>query len=114
MDAYARYRTQDELVGRWPVLRVAEPRRVAYAARAKAASPSTNGPSPIEQAALRDTIRQLRLTLSVLTVAIGALRRQNADNDADVAEVLERFASDRLDIQIERLEALLAGVVRAS
>lgn len=56
---------------------------------------------------LQDAIGELRLTISVLAVAIGALRRQNADHDADVAEVLERYASDRLDMQLEKLQGLL-------
>lgn len=80
---------------------VAEPRAKAYIVPAKRIA--------LEPAPLRETIRELRLALSVLTVSVAALRRQNADNDADVAEVLERYASDRLDMQIEKLRALLGG-----
>jgi hypothetical protein len=68
--------------------RIAEPKRV-YRER--------------EEAPPEDCVRELRLVMSVLTVAIAALRRQNADCDAEIAEVLERFASDRLDVEIEKL-----------
>ncbi|HEU4531109.1 MAG TPA: hypothetical protein VFR59_07980 [Steroidobacteraceae bacterium] len=72
------------------LLRIAEPKR-AYQTR--------------DDAVPEGCVRELRLVMSVLTVAIAALRRQNADCDADIAEVLERFASDRLDVQIEKLIA---------
>jgi hypothetical protein len=72
------------------LLRIAEPKRV-YPKR--------------DEAVHEGCVRELRLVMSVLTVAIAALRRQNADCDADIAEVLERFASDRLDVQIEKLIA---------
>ncbi len=90
---------------------VAEPRPKAYIVPTKHLAPA-KGLTPakrvvLEPTPLRDTIRELRLALSVLTVAVAALRKQNADNDADVAEVLERYASDRLDMQIEKLRALL-------
>lgn len=68
--------------------RIAEPKR-GYGAR--------------EEAPHESCVRELRLVMSVLTVAIAALRRQNADCDADIADVLERYASDRLDIEIEKL-----------
>ncbi len=56
---------------------------------------------------LRTSIRQLRLTTSVVITAAGALRHQNADHDRDFANVLQRCASDRLDIEIEKMEALI-------
>jgi hypothetical protein len=71
-----------------PLLRIAEPKR-GYVAR--------------DEGANEDCVRELRLVMSVITVAIAALRRQNADCDAEIADVLERFASDRLDVEIEKL-----------
>ncbi len=85
---------------------VAEPRPKAYIVPAKRVETARIA---LDAAPLRETIRELRLALSVLTVSVAALRKQNADNDADVAEVLERYASDRLDMQIEKLSALLGG-----
>lgn len=61
---------------------------------------------------LRVSLRKLRLTMSVITTAVGALRHQNADSDEDVANVLQRCASDRLDIEIEKIAALLARLDR--
>lgn len=81
--------------------RVCEPRRVLF---------STPQRQIVDEAhdLLRVSLRHLRLTMSVITVAVGALRQQNADCDQDIAQVLERCASDRLDIEIEKIEALLA------
>lgn len=111
MDGAAWFRTQEGNSGAFAPLTVAEPRRATYATRAR---PTAHSATRAEADSLGDAIRQLRLALSVVTVAIAALRKQNADNDADVAEVLERYASDCLDMQIERLEALLVAVTRAS
>jgi hypothetical protein len=43
----------------------------------------------------------------VLAVAVSALRRQNADIDADIANLLQRSVGDTLGQQVEKLEALL-------
>ncbi len=103
MDDLAQFRTDDSLPVWARGYHISEPRKGAYLAKRPAAAPLVPGePS----APLQDSIRQLRLAQSVITVAIAALRRQNADNDADVALVLERYASDRLDIEIERLARL--------
>jgi len=38
-------------------------------------------------------------------VAIAALRRQNCELDEDIASLLQRCVSDRIDDQLEKLEA---------
>lgn len=103
---------------------IREPRRGAYSARrASTRAKSERGRDAHARARrrqmtdetyelLRVSLRKLRLTMSVITTAIGALRHQNADSDEDVANVLERCASDRLDIEIEKIQALLARLDR--
>jgi hypothetical protein len=58
---------------------------------------------------LLDIVRNLQLAIATVMVCVEALRRQNADLDADIALVLERDASDRLHEQIEKLRALVAA-----
>lgn len=104
MDDFAQYQPPESFSAWLCRYQIAEPRRAKYSARkSRLATP----PSPGEQ--LRDLIRQLRLAQSVITVAIAALRRQNADYDADVADVLERYVSDRLDMEVEKLERMRIG-----
>lgn len=109
MDGFARFQEQLSFTRAFPTCFVAEPKHATYSARTPAVLPR----SSIDAELLSDSISDLRLALSVITVAIAALRRQNADNDADVADVLERYASDRLDIQIEKLEKFTA-ILRTS
>lgn len=96
MDALACFRIS-RACAHSPGWQIAEPRQARYGATC----------SPGEQSILREAVGELQLAISVLAVATAALRRQNADHDADVAEVLERFASDRLDVQREKLQRLL-------
>lgn len=104
MDELARFHTLESFPAWLCRYQIAEPGRATYSAKKYRPAPP---PSPAEsRKPLQDSIRQLRLAQSVITVAIAALRRQNADNDADVADVLERYASDRLDIEIEKLEEM--------
>jgi hypothetical protein len=42
---------------------------------------------------------------SAVIVAIAALRRQNCELDEDIARLLQRCVCDRLDDQLEKLEA---------
>lgn len=79
MDGAAWFRTQEGNSGAFAPLTVAEPRRATYATRAR---PTAHSSTTAEADSLGDAIRQLRLALSVVTVAIAALRKQNADNDA--------------------------------
>ena len=55
---------------------------------------------------LEEVIRALRQLQSTLAVAVGALRHQNADIDADIANLLQRSVGNTLQEQIEKLEAL--------
>lgn len=48
--------------------------------------------------------------LSVVSVAVDALRHQNSDGDEDVALVLQRAAGDRLDIEIEKTSDLVGSL----
>ena len=63
---------------------------------------------------LEDLLRGLKLVLSVVSVAVDALRHQNADGDEDVALVLQRAAGDRLDIEIEKGAELLGSLGEGS
>lgn len=61
--------------------------------------------------ALRDAldthVRALHAAMSAVIVSVAALRRQNCDIDEDIASVLERSAADRLDVEMERVQALI-------
>ena len=63
--------------------------------------------APLEGVALH--LRHIR---SAIIVAIAALRRQNCELDEDIARLLQRCVCDRIDEQIEKLEATLPRVVR--
>jgi ABC-type transporter Mla subunit MlaD len=56
---------------------------------------------------LQEVVGNLRQIQSVLAVAVGALRQQNADIDADIANLLQRSVSDALQQQVEKLESVL-------
>ena len=56
---------------------------------------------------LREHLHRLKLLQNVLSVAVMALHRQNAECDYDIAAVLDHHASQPLDFEIENLEALL-------
>jgi hypothetical protein len=61
---------------------------------------------------LREHLEQLRLILPVISDAVIALRRQNADFDTDVAYDLTEQACEPLNYEIERIEFLLASPPR--
>lgn len=65
-------------------------------------------PSRPVRAELLEVIATLRQLQSTLTVAVSALRQQNADIDADIANLLQHSVSASLQEQVERLEALRA------
>jgi hypothetical protein len=50
---------------------------------------------------------------STVTVAVAALRQQASGLDEDIATVLVRGAADRLQDQIEKLEAASTAIIRA-
>jgi len=56
-------------------------------------------------------MRALELARSVVTVAVGALRAQNADCDRDIADVLTAHVDNRLDELLDDL-AIAGGVHR--
>jgi hypothetical protein len=66
--------------------------------------PAAINPMPRE---LREHLEQLRLMLPVISNAVIALRRQNADCDADVAYDLIEQACEPLGYEIQRIECLL-------
>jgi hypothetical protein len=68
-------------------------------------------PTLDEQAHIRlhDHVQRLRLILPVISVLTIALRKQKADLDDDIASV-HRHASDPLDVEIDKLEALLEAL----
>jgi len=70
-------------------------------------------PRSVSAARVRAHLAQLvdRLELARATVvsSAAALRHQNCELDADVANVLQRHVSETLGTEIERLEQLLAA-----
>lgn len=56
-------------------------------------------------------VRTLELARSVVTVAVGALRLQNADCDRDIADVLTAHVDNRLDELLDDL-ATARGISR--
>jgi DNA anti-recombination protein RmuC len=64
------------------------------------------------RAQLGEVALHLRQVQSAVVVAVAALKQQNCELDADIATVLQRSVADRIQDQIERLEALLRAVPR--
>jgi hypothetical protein len=62
---------------------------------------------------LEEAIRGLEQIHSTVTVAVAALRQQASGLDEDIASVLSRGAGDRIQDQIEKLEAARAAIIRA-
>jgi hypothetical protein len=60
---------------------------------------------------VREHLRKLRLILPVISVSVLALHRQNAELDHDIATVLDRYACEPLDFEIEHLESILGSLV---
>ena len=60
-------------------------------------------------ATLLDISLRLKVAMAVVAVCGIALKNQYADNDADVAVVLQRCVADELDRQIGRIDQLAAG-----
>src|SRR5262245_35430359 len=58
---------------------------------------------------LLEHIDRLRLILPVISVSVMALNRQDAESDTDIAYVLNEYACEPLDREIERIESLLAS-----
>ncbi|HZO22456.1 MAG TPA: hypothetical protein VFB37_08105 [Steroidobacteraceae bacterium] len=66
---------------------------------------------------VQEVVLHLRQIQSAIVVAVAALRQQNSDLDEDIANVLQRSVADRIQDQIERLEAvtrLLASLGRGA
>ena len=55
-------------------------------------------------------VTQLQNVQSAAVVAGAALKQQNCELDADIATVLQRSVVDRIQDQVERLEALMREV----
>ena len=58
-------------------------------------------------ARLREVVDRLRAMQSSVTVAVAALRSQNADIDEDVARLLIRAVSDPLQDQIDSIKSVV-------
>ena len=56
---------------------------------------------------LGEVVLHLRQVRSAVVVAVAALKQQNCELDEDIATVLQRCVADRIQDQIERLEALM-------
>lgn len=76
-------------------------------AQKSATKARASNPDASLQLQLRAIAAELRCALSTITVAAHALRRQNAEIDADVALTLQRGAGAPVYAGLERIEALL-------
>ena len=56
---------------------------------------------------LGEVVLHLSQVRSAVVVAVAALKQQNCELDEDIATVLQRSVADRIQDQIERLEALM-------
>lgn len=70
--------------------------------------PSPDGISDALHQELMQLIRKLQLTLSVVTASVKALRAQGADQDEDIAVVLQRYVGDALDLEIQKWDSLMS------
>ena len=61
---------------------------------------------------VREHVCRLRTILPVISVAVLALRRQDAEMDEDIAGVLSRHAWEPLDFEIEHLTSIVAAFSR--
>ncbi|HET9389472.1 MAG TPA: hypothetical protein VFO44_07475 [Steroidobacteraceae bacterium] len=66
--------------------------------------------SRIIRTQVQEVVLHLRQIQSAIVVAVAALRQQNSDLDEDIANVLQRSVADRIQDQIERLEAVTRRV----
>lgn len=71
-----------------------------------AANSSSRAGARTVSAQLGDVLMHLHQIQSAVVVAVAALRKQNCELDADISSVLQRSVADRIQDQIERLEAL--------
>jgi hypothetical protein len=67
---------------------------------------------PARATPLDEVILHLRHVHSAVVVAVAALRRQNCELDEDIASLLQRCVCDRIDDQLEKLEAARARARR--
>jgi hypothetical protein len=56
---------------------------------------------------LGEVALHLRQVQSAVVVAVAALKQQNCELDEDIATVLQRSVADRIQDQIEKVEALM-------
>ena len=66
--------------------------------------------SRIIRTQVQEVVLHLRQIQSAIVVAVAALRQQNSDLDEDIANVLQRSVADRIQDQIEQLEAVTRRV----
>lgn len=66
---------------------------------------ASHGRSLSRQMPLDEVIVHLRHVHSAVIVAVAALRQQNCELDEDIASLLQRCVSDRIDDQLEKLQA---------
>jgi hypothetical protein len=59
---------------------------------------------------LAELTRDLEQIHSAVAVAVAALRQQASGIDEDIANVLQRGAGDRIQDQVDRVEAVLAAL----
>jgi hypothetical protein len=67
-------------------------------------------PTPKITALLHEVMGGLHQIHSTVTVAVAALRQQASGLDEDIASVLSRGAGDRLQDQVDKIEAALRAL----
>ena len=70
--------------------------------------PPYDAPLPV---LLREHLNRLRLIHNSMAVAVMALHRQDAEQDSEVATLLDQHVNNELEFEIEVLEAMLATLV---
>ncbi len=81
--------------------------------RGNSADPIAHVPLAVDEKLpirLHHHVQRLQLILPVISVAVLALRRQNAELDEDIALVLSRHACDPLNVELDQLEALVTAI----
>lgn len=72
--------------------------------------PPTQRPDDRLQMLLREHVHQLRLILPLISVSVLALHRQRAENDDEIATILDHYAREALELEIETVEGIIASL----
>ena len=76
----------------------------------RSVDPVRHSSSQSQIVTLREVADRLTAVQSAVTVAVTALRAQNADVDADVARLLVQAVSDPLQAQVDAIKSVLRSL----